>query len=223
MEPQLKVVRLVVKLGIFLYPAFYLLDIAVYPDQKIPIFVVRIGVALFLVCIHYLLGRFGRKYMFPLIFSAFTVAAMGVSLICVLSGEGLASSYYAGVLELTLLSMALYTLEPRKYAFLVGVMVIQHFAQNLFLPWKYKDLMTNIFALGVISIPVLLLHNIVYSITRENAQLKGLLPICAKCKRIRDEHGTWHQVDDYIHKHSTVEFTHSLCPQCSKQLYGDFL
>lgn len=44
--------------------------------------------------------------------------------------------------------------------------------------------------------------------------LNGLLPICASCKKIRDDVGTWHQLEVYIHRHSEAEFTHGLCPTC---------
>ena len=222
-ESQVKIFQLLLKLGIFLYPTFYLLDVSTYPEQKFPILMVRLGVTLVLVIIYFLSRRIKKECMLGLIFSGFISGAMGISLICVLSGEGLASPYYAGVLEIIFLSMALYTLEPKRYALLVFLMVGQHFVMNLFFLFRYKDLVTNIFTLGVISIAVLLVHIIIYSITKENRQLKGLLPICSKCKRIRDEQGLWHRLDDYIHTHSSVEFTHSICPACSEQLYGRFL
>jgi PAS domain-containing protein len=50
--------------------------------------------------------------------------------------------------------------------------------------------------------------------------LSGLLPICANCKRIRDERGNWSNIEKYIEKHSEAEFTHSLCPECEEKLYG---
>lgn len=53
-------------------------------------------------------------------------------------------------------------------------------------------------------------------------KLHGLLPICARCKRIRDDAGYWHEVEVYIRQHSEAEFTHGLCPQCAKELYGNF-
>ena len=43
---------------------------------------------------------------------------------------------------------------------------------------------------------------------------KGLLPICAWCKKIRDDNGYWTQVEAYIASHSQAEFTHSICPSC---------
>jgi len=51
--------------------------------------------------------------------------------------------------------------------------------------------------------------------------LSGLLPICASCKKIRDDKGYWNQIDSYIQEHSDATFSHSMCPQCSDKLYGD--
>lgn len=49
--------------------------------------------------------------------------------------------------------------------------------------------------------------------------LSGLLPICASCKKIRDDKGYWNQIEAYIRKHSQAEFSHSICPECAKALY----
>ena len=51
--------------------------------------------------------------------------------------------------------------------------------------------------------------------------LTGLLPICASCKKIRDDQGYWTQIESYIHKHSDAEFSHGICPDCSKKLYPE--
>jgi len=51
--------------------------------------------------------------------------------------------------------------------------------------------------------------------------LSGLLPICASCKKIRDDSGYWNQIEEYIKAHSEAEFSHSLCPDCVKKLYPD--
>jgi hypothetical protein len=50
--------------------------------------------------------------------------------------------------------------------------------------------------------------------------LRGILPICAHCKKIRDEDGYWQQVDEYIHDHADVDFSHGICRECAKRLYG---
>ncbi len=49
--------------------------------------------------------------------------------------------------------------------------------------------------------------------------LRGLLPICSYCKRIRDDLGQWSQVEDYIHAHSEADFTHGICPDCTQKFH----
>jgi hypothetical protein len=51
--------------------------------------------------------------------------------------------------------------------------------------------------------------------------LSGFLPICASCKKIRDDKGYWNQIEAYISEHSEAEFSHGICPDCSKKLYPD--
>ena len=52
--------------------------------------------------------------------------------------------------------------------------------------------------------------------------LRGILPICASCKKIRDDKGYWTQIESYIRDHSEANFSHSICPECKKKLYPDF-
>lgn len=51
--------------------------------------------------------------------------------------------------------------------------------------------------------------------------LRDLLPICAHCKKIRDEKGYWKQIEEYIEKHTDTQFSHSLCEECLEELYGN--
>ncbi len=51
--------------------------------------------------------------------------------------------------------------------------------------------------------------------------LSGFLPICANCKKIRDDKGYWTQIEAYIRDHSEAEFSHGICPECAKELYPD--
>ncbi|MFO7910742.1 MAG: PAS domain S-box protein [Desulfotignum sp.] len=50
-------------------------------------------------------------------------------------------------------------------------------------------------------------------------KLSGLLPICAHCKKIRDDQGYWNQIDSYIEKHSEAKFSHGICQECVDKLY----
>ncbi len=53
--------------------------------------------------------------------------------------------------------------------------------------------------------------------------LRGIVPICSFCKKIRDAEGNWSEVEAYISKHSEAQFSHSFCPECGKLHYGDLL
>ena len=52
--------------------------------------------------------------------------------------------------------------------------------------------------------------------------LSGFLPICASCKKIRDDKGYWTQIETYIRNHSEAEFSHGICPDCAEKLYGKY-
>ena len=53
--------------------------------------------------------------------------------------------------------------------------------------------------------------------------LRGLLPICSSCKKIRDDQGYWTQLETYIHQHSEADFTHGLCPDCAERLFQGYI
>lgn len=55
----------------------------------------------------------------------------------------------------------------------------------------------------------------------EIKKLSGLLPICASCKKIRDDKGYWEQIESYISAHSEAEFSHGMCPECFEKCYAD--
>ena len=55
----------------------------------------------------------------------------------------------------------------------------------------------------------------------EVKSLKGLIPICASCKKIRDDKGYWGQIEQYIQEHSEAQFSHGLCPECAKKFFPD--
>lgn len=53
-------------------------------------------------------------------------------------------------------------------------------------------------------------------------RLKGLLPICASCKKIRNDKGYWQQIESYVRDHTEADFSHSICPDCAKKLYPEY-
>ena len=81
---------------------------------------------------------------------------------------------------------------------------------------------------------ILLMRSIAYSIERQKLLsqlettlkelkvLRGMLPICSGCKRIRDDKGYWNQIETYISEHTGAEFTHGLCPECADKYREEF-
>ena len=57
----------------------------------------------------------------------------------------------------------------------------------------------------------------------EVKDLSGLLPICASCKKIRDDKGYWNNLEKFITEHSGAEFSHSICPDCAQKLYPKYV
>lgn len=120
-----------------------------------------------------------------------------------------------------------------------GIMVfLEHFAPSLGL----HEALFDALSIGVLAFPVLVLlvirplqKQIAKRVRTEKAlrktldaldkasaevrYLRGLLPICASCKRIRDDTGAWTQIEQYIAANSEASFTHSICPDCAQTLY----
>jgi GAF domain-containing protein len=66
-----------------------------------------------------------------------------------------------------------------------------------------------------------LIHELKEALSKVKA-LSGLLPICASCKKIRNDKGYWEQMEIYIRDHSEAEFSHGICPECMKKLYPEY-
>ncbi len=56
----------------------------------------------------------------------------------------------------------------------------------------------------------------------EVKKLRGILPICSNCKKIRDDQGYWKQIETYIREHSEADFSHGICPDCLNELSPEF-
>ncbi len=65
-------------------------------------------------------------------------------------------------------------------------------------------------------------HDRLLNALSEVKALSGLLPICASCKKIRDDKGYWNQIESYIRDHSEADFSHGICPDCARKLYPEY-
>lgn len=140
------------------------------------------------------------------------------------------------ILELALIlffSMAVFMLAA-KYDFLERLVAISQLHEE----WEIDELITValflVNAIAVFSIRrwIEFRHANAVLFQRNHAlqealiqikELKGSIPICSACKKIRDGKGFWHQVESYIETHTHAEFTHGICPECTQKLYPEYV
>jgi hypothetical protein len=94
------------------------------------------------------------------------------------------------------------------------------------LPWGLLESVAN--ATIRISVLLLLAYLIgrtarqTHALAQEVKILRGILPICSFCKKIRNEDEQWEQLEAYITRHSEALFSHGMCPECAREQYGDY-
>jgi hypothetical protein len=221
MREQIKPFVFALKLGIVIFPFFYILDCFIYPEYRVFLLMTRLGVSMYLAVTLFIINRVDQKYYYPILFITVFLISISISSMCLVTKDGFASSYYSGLLQIIVVTALLFNIRPTNYVVIMIFIVAQHFILLAQLPWEWNDLLINIFAVGGISILAIFVHRFIFNLVKENRSLKGLLPICANCKKIRDDKGSWNQIESYIQDRSEAEFTHGMCPECSQALYGD--
>ena len=79
----------------------------------------------------------------------------------------------------------------------------------------------SLFESSIIGILGIVIINYTHQLFKRMKYLEGILPVCASCKKIRDEKGDWQPIEYYIHERSEAEFSHGICPECSERLYPE--
>lgn len=213
--------KFLLRIGIVVFPCFTVLDALVYPAQLPVMATIRGGVTIFLIAAYLLVTRLPKKFHETIALACFYIATSSISLMCILSGDGFDSPYYVGILQFLIMAAILVNMSPRYYGFLVGLTVAQHFAFLwIFAPVTFRGLWINVFGIGIFSIVLVATHGFIYDLAQENESLMGIVPICAKCKKIRDDKGYWEDVAQYISRHTEAVFSHGLCPECAKEYYA---
>ncbi len=128
----------------------------------------------------------------------------------------------------------------KKYAFIIAVfsMIVwfladfllqQHYSSPAYLFWNSFIRLMSFLAVAYMVSKIKDLYNNEKKISHELQQsldeikvLKGILPICASCKKIRNDAGYWEQIEAYISSHTDAAFSHGICEDCAKKLYPDF-
>ncbi len=222
-EENEKTILAVLALGLVLYSAFFILDTIMYPSFKVQLFVIRLVVVLIIASIFFAFKRSRRRNLPLLMWLLLFSSALGITLMCVVVGEGFASPYYAGNILVIIASSAFLWFHPKVFSFIIASVLVEHFSILSLLPFQLKDLMKNVFFLGSSAVITVIIQVTLFKFSRRVKVLEGLIPICAKCKKIRDDRGYWNQLEKYIRDHSEAEFTHGLCPECLEELYQNEL
>jgi hypothetical protein len=212
--------RNILLIGVIFYPLFIVLDYFVYPGFLLNLLKIRLSTVLSFTLIYFLTYPCKDRNLFVLIFSSCFLAAFGISLMCFVTGAGFSSVYYAGNFLVLLAATVFFRIRLVPFSLLIFTILAQHFALLSFLPFSTVDLMCNVFFLGSFGLISIITHKLVFELYSENALLKDLLPICACCKRIRDDKGYWNSIEKYISQRSRVEFSHGLCSECAEKYYG---
>ncbi len=108
---------------------------------------------------------------------------------------------------LTTLIIGLFTAYSKEFSYRRNFLLLRRlYEEKAKVSQKHKELQR-------------LLHEL-KSAHNEIKTLSGLIPICSRCKKIRDDQGYWNQLESYLTTHSDVSFSHSICPECARELYG---
>jgi hypothetical protein len=207
-------------MGIVGYILFIPLDWLIYPSMKWVFFAIRAVIVLFFVCARIVVLRSSDDSLRQrLVVLSILIMALGLSLMCLLSGDGYACQYYVGLCQIIVAISVIIGLKPKYFTISVIGIVLQHGLLLSLGPWNINAFIVSSFALTGIALLAVFAHNVIYHLTKENMFLKGFLPICAKCKQIRDSSGHWNKIEEYITNRAKVEFTHGLCPDCAQKLF----
>jgi len=120
-------------------------------------------------------------------------------------------AYFAGLLNDGMVSSRAYSfVYISEYMYLVVILTMAYALLS-----KFVDLHLDVERLN------LSLEQRVESALADVKVLRGLLPICSACKKIRDDKGYWNQIEVYVEEHSDAMFSHGICPECAREYYPE--
>ena len=150
--------------------------------------------------------------LFAVFFVVFPQYLSRYSWICIFPVIGISYSFGAGV---GLASALFWLLFP---AFLREVFGYPDLFYSIDVIWAFRGILIGLSLLvGYMSSLV----RQVQSNLEEIEQLRSIIPVCARCKKVRDDDGFWQEVDIYLREHSLADVTHGLCTECAQTLYPE--
>lgn len=111
--------------------------------------------------------------------------------------------------------------EPDELEEIIVVLLVLSFAFAVFSWRRWRELMLEIKKRVTAEELLVTERDMLQKALAEIKTLRGIVPICASCKKIRNDEGYWQQVEVYVSANCEVEFSHGICPDCMKGLYTD--
>ncbi len=151
------------------------------------------------------------------------LAAVGIVFCALQLSRNILRGHQSQESRSALVSFIIFSFSSVDYAFNWGVAVYPFgwmFVLSSFAYTLYTIIFSSFADLAIVRKQ---LEEDIKKALQEKKTLQGFIPIYARCKNIRDDQGYWNQIEQYIRERSEAEFTHSVCPDCAKELYGDLL
>jgi len=193
-----------------------------YPTYARQLLSIRILVATIFFLPYFFIEKIPEKYIPYMLAPLYIIAGFGISYMTIIVEEGFRSIYFAG--NMIVILIAAVTAKKIVLEFITPSILIIIF--HILLLFKgphasFREIAAPVLFLFFNACVGLILNVVVNNIRKEVRTLRKFLPICANCKKIRDDKGYWNQIEVYIQKHSEASFSHGMCPECSDGLYGD--
>jgi len=112
--------------------------------------------------------------------------------------------------------------EPAEIEEIIVVVWVMSFAFAVFSWRRWRELVTEIRKRKQVEDELRAEKDRLQDALSKIKTLSGMLPICASCKKIRDDKGYWNQIETYIRSNTDATFSHAICPECAKRLYPEY-
>lgn len=162
------------ELGILIFPIFFILDCVIYPDHKWLLLEIRVFVVIYLFIALLLINKVKDRYAVMITRATFIVVAFAISIMCFVTGDGMSSPFYAGILLVMAAFSVLVYMELKWYISTISIIIVIHFSLLLFSSWNFRSLMTNIVFLGSFAFMGSLIHHRMYLFLKEIKTLEGV-------------------------------------------------
>ncbi len=128
MEFQVRPILFALRIGIILFPLFFVLDWFVYPDHFLILLTIRLIISAYLLAAYLIILKYRTRHLSVIVFSCIFLAAFSISVMCVITGEGFASPYYLGLVQVIIVSSLLFNVNRKKVFGLIAFSVLQYFS-----------------------------------------------------------------------------------------------